>query len=231
MSAQPTEVRSGLNWLVAAVLAIWLALVLLLGADDAFARPAGVPPLPVLLGMTVPLIVFLAAYLGSGAFRAWILTADLPLVTAVQAWRTAGLAFIALAVYGLLPGVFAWPTGLGDIAVGLTAPWVALALVRRPGFATSRLFVGWNLLGILDLVVAPTNAAIHEIATTGAPGEVTMAPMAQLPLVLTIAYFVPLFLMLHLTALFQARRLAVAEGSARRPDQPLRATGSGSRAF
>ena len=34
----------------------------------------------------------------------------------------------------------------GAIAVGLTAPWVALALVRRPGFATSRLFVGWNLL-------------------------------------------------------------------------------------
>jgi hypothetical protein len=30
--------------------------------------------------------------------------------------------------------------------------------------------------------------------------------MAQLPLVLIPAYFVPLFIMLHLAALFQARR-------------------------
>jgi hypothetical protein len=30
--------------------------------------------------------------------------------------------------------------------------------------------------------------------------------MARLPLVLIPAYFVPLFVMLHLTALFQARR-------------------------
>jgi len=34
--------------------------------------------------------------------------------------------------------------------------------------------------------------------------------MAQLPLVLIPAYFVPLFVMLHLAALFQARRHAVS---------------------
>jgi hypothetical protein len=32
--------------------------------------------------------------------------------------------------------------------------------------------------------------------------------MAHLPLVLIPAYFVPVFIILHLTALFQARRLA-----------------------
>jgi hypothetical protein len=32
--------------------------------------------------------------------------------------------------------------------------------------------------------------------------------MAQLPLVLIPAYLVPLFIMLHLASLFQARRLA-----------------------
>src|SRR5262249_11237234 len=49
----------------------------------------------------------------------------------------------ALYVHGVLPGAFAWPAGLGDIAIGVTAPWVALALVRRPGFATSRVFVAY----------------------------------------------------------------------------------------
>jgi hypothetical protein len=32
--------------------------------------------------------------------------------------------------------------------------------------------------------------------------------MAQLPLVLIPAYLVPIFMMLHLTALFQVRRIA-----------------------
>ena len=38
--------------------------------------------------------------------------------------------------------------------------------------------------------------------------------MAQLPLVLIPAYFVPLFVMLHFATLFQAQRQAVAEHSA-----------------
>lgn len=221
MTAQSTEYRPSLNWLVPAMLAIWLALVLLLGASGAFVQPPGLPPLPLLLGAAVPLTVFLAAYLGSGTFRAWTLAADLPLVTAVQAWRFAGLGFIALAANGVLPGLFAWPAGLGDMAIGLAAPWLALALVRRPGFAASRLFVGWNLLGVLDLVVAASTAALSQIFATGAPGAATMAPMTQLPLVLVPAYLVPLFMMLHLTALFQARRLARPEAQVAHTDRLL----------
>lgn len=221
MSTRSTEYRPSLNWLVAAILAVWLALILLLGASGAFVQPPGVPPLPILLGAAVPLAVFLAAYRGSGAFRTWMLAVDLPLVTAVQAWRFAGLGFVALAANGVLPRLFAWPAGFGDMAIGLTAPWLALALVRRPGFAASRLFVGWNLLGVLDLVVAAGTAAVSQISATGAPGGATMAPMAQLPLVLVPAYLVPLFLMLHLAALFQARRLARPEEQAALGDRLL----------
>jgi hypothetical protein len=137
--------------------------------------------------------------------------ADLSLVTSIQAWRFAGFGLIGPYVYGVLPGRFAWPTALGDMAIGLTAPWVANALVRRPGFAASRLFVIWNLLGILDLVLAPGNAALLQAQATGAAGEVTVAPMALLPLLLIPAYLVPLFIMLHLSALLQARRVALAE--------------------
>jgi hypothetical protein len=46
---------------------------------------------------------------------------------------------------------------------------------------------------------------------TGAALEITTAPMAQLPLVLVPAFLMPFFVMLHLTSLFQARRLALAE--------------------
>jgi hypothetical protein len=74
-------------------------------------------------------------------FRDFILTFDLRLATGIQAWRFAGFAFLALYAHHVLPGLFAWPAGLGDMAIGITAPWVILALIRRPGFAASRPFV------------------------------------------------------------------------------------------
>jgi hypothetical protein len=74
----------------------------------------------------------------------------------------------------------------------------------------------WNLLGILDLIAAVGTATINQILATGAAEEVTVAPMAQLPLLLVPAYLVPLFFIWHLTALFQARRLALVEKSVRR---------------
>lgn len=199
--------------IIRAVLAIWLAVVFLLGAAGAFVRHPGTPPIPIFIGATVPLVVFLIAYWGSAAFHAYVLAIDLPLATAIQAWRAGGLGFLALYAHGVLPGVFAWPAGLGDIAIGATAPWVALALVRRPGFATSRVFVVWNLLGILDLVVAVGVGALSSALASGAAGEVTTGPMAQLPLVLIPVYLVPLFIMLHLAALFQPRRRPSAEHS------------------
>ena len=91
--------------------------------------------------------------------RQFALTADLRFITATQAWRFGGFAFLALYTYGVLPGYFAWPAGLGDMAIGAAAPWMLVGLAREPGFAGSRKFVTWNVLGILDLIVAVTVGA------------------------------------------------------------------------
>ncbi len=205
------KASSTVKSLVGALLAFWFALVFLLGAEGTFIRPPQAPPLPILLGFTVPLAVFAAAYLGSGAFRALVLGADLRLLTATQAWRAGGLGFLALYAHGVLPGLFAWPAGLGDIAIGITAPWVALALFRRPTFTASPQFVAWNLFGILDLIVAVSTGALSSGFVAGLAGKVTTAPMAQLPLVLIPAYFVPLFIMFHVAALLQSRRNLLPE--------------------
>jgi hypothetical protein len=200
-----------MNALVATALVLWLTVVILLGAQGAFVSPIGTPPIPIAIGVAAPLIVFLVAFWLAGAFRRFVTNADIRLVAAIEAWRWAGFGFISLYAYGVLPGRFAWPAALGDMAIGFTAPWIVLALVRRPSFVASRLFVIWNLLGILDLVVAVGNAALIQSRATGAVGEVTVAPMAQLPLLLIPAYLVPLFLMLHAIALIQARRAVHTE--------------------
>jgi len=199
--------RGGVRLAVAIVLATWLVLVLSLGAAGVFVGPPRTPPLPIAVGVAAPLALFFAWLWLSPSFREFVLSADLRVIAGIQAWRWAGLDFLTLYAYGLLPAVFALPAGLGDMAIGVTAPWIVLSLVRDPSFAASRRYVIWNILGIVDFVVALSMGTLSSgafPAITSFNGNVTAGPMAQLPLVLIPAFMVPFFTMLHLTALFQA---------------------------
>jgi hypothetical protein len=191
---------------VEVTLGAWLAGVLTLGAIGAFTRAPGSLPLPVFAGVVTPLIAFAIALRASQAFRDFVLALDLRLIAAVQAWRFAGLGFIALYANHVLPGLFAWPAGVGDMAIAMVAPWYAVALANNPATAASARFKLWNTLGIVDLVVAVSMATICSVGITQA-GLPSIAPMAELPLVLIPAFLVPLFVMLHVTALMQARRV------------------------
>jgi len=199
---------SGTGTFVAVFFGAWLSLILVLGSRGAFVAPRGAPPLALLIGLLAPLSLFLVGYRTIQPLREFILSADLRLIVGIQAWRWAGLGFLTLYTYGVLPGIFAWPAGLGDMAIGVTAPLVLANLLRRPNFAASKSFVAWNLSGILDLTVAVSIGALVPLLAPNLFGTVSTAPMSQLPLVLIPTFLVPTFLMLHLTALFQVRRLS-----------------------
>jgi hypothetical protein len=203
--------RSNVKSLVFVALALWLGLVSFLASQGGFVAKPGSPPLALFLGFATPLAVFLAAYFGWSGFRAFIFGADLRIVAAMQAWRWAGLGFLSLYAHGILPWLFAFPAGLGDMAIGVSAPWILLGLIRRSSFAASRRYVIWNILGITDFVVALSMGTLCSGAFPGITrliGNLTTSPMTQLPLALIPAYMVPFFTMLHFTALFQARQLA-----------------------
>jgi len=209
---QPAESQStgrggAVRLAVPIALLAWFLLVVSFGAAGAFVGPPGTPPLPIAIGVAAPLVLFFAWLRLSQSFREFVLALDLRLIAGMQAWRLAGLGFLSLYAHNVLPAVFALPAGLGDMAVGVTAPWIILALVRRPGFAASSTFIRWNLLGILDLLVAVSIGTLSTLFATGAPGEISTAPMATLPLLLIPAFLVPLFLMLHTAALMQSRQL------------------------
>ena len=200
---------SGPRLIAALVFGVWFALVVFLGAREVFVAPRGTPPLPLLTAFMLPVVLFLIAYWISPRFREFVLSADLRFLTGMQAWRLGGFSFLALFTYGILPGYFAWPAGLGDMAIGLTAPWILVALNRNGNFASSKTFLAWNLFGLLDLVLAVTIGAIGpRLLVSNQVGAVDTSVMAHLPLVLVPAYLVPMFIVFHLTALFQARRLA-----------------------
>jgi hypothetical protein len=186
------------------VLVVWFVLVVSLGAQGAFLGKPGAPPIGMAIGFATPLLLFFMWLRLSSAFREFILSLDLRLVAGMQAWRFAGLGFLFLYAYKVLPGLFALPAGLGDMAVGFAAPWMILGLARNADFAAGSAFMRWNWLGILDLVVALGLGASMAMA---APGTIGTAPMATLPLLVVPAFLVPLFLMLHATALLQARQM------------------------
>lgn len=189
-----------------AILAIWLGAVFALGAVGVFVDPPGRPPLAVFIGAVLPLMLFGIAWRTSRAFREFLLALDIRLIVGMQAWRYAGFGFIALYASHVLPGLFAWPAGLGDMAMGIAAPWWIITLIKNPEAVASRGFRLWNLLGILDFVVAFTTATISAMLVVS-DGLPSMAPMPYLPLVLIPCFMVPLFAMLHIVALMQSRQV------------------------
>lgn len=197
------EPRFDIQFIVAAVLIVWLLTVLILGATGAFVGRPRTPPIALAIGVAAPLLVFFTWLRLSQSFRRFVHSLDLRLVAGMQAWRWAGLGFLSLYAHNVLPAAFALPAGLGDMTVGLVAPWMVLELARQPQFAASRSFRRWNLFGILDLLIAIGIGTVLASFATGRPGEISTAPMATLPLLLIPAFLVPLFLMLHATALMR----------------------------
>jgi hypothetical protein len=109
--------------------------------------------------------------------------------------RVVGVLFLIVMALGHLPAAFALPAGLGDIAIGVAAPFVARRLAHGTGRAAA---VRFNVLGILDLVVAGIIGflllGIVEVTPSTAP--LTLLPLALIP---TAA--VPLALALHIVSL------------------------------
>jgi hypothetical protein len=120
-----------------------------------------------------------------------------------QALRVVGVVFLIALALGELPAVFALPAGLGDLAIGVSA----LVIARRLANGSRRGAVWFNVLGIVDLVVAVSIGFLAGIGPLNVL-DVTpsTAPLGLLPLVLIPTTAVPLAVALHVVSL---RQLAV----------------------
>ena len=182
------------------IVALWFAFSLTASALHVFATAPSRPPIPVGLAASLPIVLFLGWFAASREFREFVLSVDVSTLTFLQSWRIAGLTFLALYSYHILPGMFALPAGWGDIFIGATAPLTALWLARpeRRG-----LFILWQVLGMTDLVTAVSSATTAAITR---PGGIGPDAMAVLPLSLIPTFGVPLFLILHIICIAKAVR-------------------------
>ncbi len=99
----------------------WFILSLGLNVLGVFTVDPNTLPLAFLLSVIGPPVLFALAYASSEKVQRLSMQLDLQLITAIQAWRLVGIMFLVLFHFGLLPGTFAWPAGVGDIIGGLRA--------------------------------------------------------------------------------------------------------------
>ena len=209
-----TEVNETIIWTtgkkaaLAVILTVWFGVAAYIGSEHLLRNTGGSVFAPIALTAFVPVMAFVGFYLISGGFRRFILAQDIETLTMLQHWRVLGFAFLPLYFYGALPGLFAWPAGLGDVAIGLIAPLVVLRLRRDPGYATSTGLVRFQYLGLLDFAVAVATAGLTAGAFPALISDgVTSAAMDVWPLNLFPSFAVPIFIILHLTVLLKVREL------------------------
>lgn len=193
---------------VAIVLIGWFLLAAGLALADAFLGAANRIP-TIQYGILVPVLIGGLLIWRSARLARIIEAVPQHWLVGVQFYRAFGLMFLILYAAGKLPGLFAWPAGLGDVLVGVLAPVVAIAYARAPR-GTADLVTWWNLFGLADLVVAVaagffTSPSPFQLLAFDRPNELISA----FPLVLVPAFLVPVSVLLHLASLAKLRRGAL----------------------
>src|SRR5438067_6382548 len=127
----PEPERARALGVAAAVLVGWLLLSIVLAATGAY-RGSGNRAPTIQFGLLVPVLIGAVLLWRSGGFRSLIDAVPQQWLVGVQIYRALGAVFLILLAMNKLPGLFAWPAGIGDVLVGLFAPLVATAYVQSP---------------------------------------------------------------------------------------------------
>lgn len=180
--------------------ALWSIVAFTLSIRGFFLSSAAAA-VPRIVYALIPLTIGYLAYRLLRSVRTVVDEIPMHSMIAFQLYRVLGVVFLVEWMLGALPGAFALPAGIGDIAIGLYAPFVAARL--RAGAPRAReAAIRWNVLGIVDLVVAVT------MGVTTTPGPLHLfaidnpnVAIIMMPLVLVPIIAVPFSLLLHFIGL------------------------------
>ena len=180
--------------------ALWIVVAFTLSIRGFFVGSAATS-VPRIAYSLLPLAIGYFAYRLIPSVRAVVGEIPMHSMIALQLYRALGVVFLVEWMLGALPGAFALPAGIGDIAIGLAAPFVAARVkAGAPGARKSAIL--WNVLGIADLVVAVT------MGVTTTPGPLHLfaldnpnVAIIMMPLVLVPIIAVPFSILLHLIGL------------------------------
>ena len=171
----------------------WLAAAVYAGHTLVLQRihPAAVPAIVLLLATLA-----LMACLRLAPLRTAIETVDLRRLVLLHAVRFTGIAYLVAHHRGDLPYRFAFPAGIGDLAIAATALPIALAPIaettRRHALAI------WNIAGLCSLLLVLATATRLLFADPE-----SMRAFTELPLSLGPTFLMPLLLASHVIVLMR----------------------------
>jgi hypothetical protein len=200
----------------AAVLTGWFAIALALALGGVYSAASSRIP-TIQFGIVVPILIGCLMIWRWPSVSRLIDAVPRQWVIAIQFYRVEGVTFLMLYAAHLLPGVFALPAGLGDVAVGLLAATIGIGATSGRQL-NPRTVLRWNLLGIADLIIALTTGFLtapsaFQLYALDRPNEL----ISMFPLVLIPTFLVPLAILLHIISLIQlGRATALAGGSRQR---------------
>jgi hypothetical protein len=183
-------------WLVVT----WLVTGVALAAANVLGRAPQLAP----IFMVGSVATAAAVYHRGGALRAWADAIGLRALVALHAIRLPiGAVFLWEYAHGRLPASFAVRGGVGDIAVGIAAivVLVAISAVARP-----RLLAMFSVLGLVDIVIVAATA-MYLLFVAKEPlmtAALTSMSYALLPLVV-----VPVIITSHVLTLSRLWRSAI----------------------
>ena len=199
LSMQSCECRlRGMSLLIVA----WLIGVVILSASSLLAQGDGLWRLLMPALIVLPVATFVIAWQTSKPFRARVLAIDTGVLVILHSWRMVGMGFLFLYAHGVLPGLFAWLAGIGDMLAAFGAVLIGTALLKGRKVSRATL-LGWNSFGLLDFVIAIVIGTSLRSVYLG--GAVNTDAMALLPLSLVPTVIVPLYIITHLMIYLQLK--------------------------
>jgi hypothetical protein len=161
-TAVSAKAKTIVPFVVAAFLASWLAIAIVVGDGANFPIPLESRRAVSGLVALIPFVIAVIALFASKNLRSINTATPSAWLIAIQTYRAAGIMFVfPFLTYGILPAGFAYPAGIGDALTGIFAPIVALMVAQNRPHAL-KWAVAWNLFGTLDLIVAPATALLFQ---------------------------------------------------------------------
>lgn len=146
------------------------------------------------IGAAVSATGFAVLHRLSEKFRGFLRARSLKRLTWAQTLRFYGVLALVKSHQGVLPAIFAIPTGIIDVFFAATSFFVAARLITSDGHPRPGFFA-WHVAGLAGLSVSVLLAVLHSSSAYA----MTWFPMSLVPV-----FIGPLVLIFHLLALTAA---------------------------
>jgi hypothetical protein len=193
---------------------LWFAVAWSAAINGAFRTGTSLPVLPA--AIFLPVIIGAPLLLLSKRVGQVLDAMPATWLVALQLYRVFGSWALAAGLRGALPGVLAWPAGIGDVLTGLFAVPAAIAVATGTAQGRKAALI-WNIFGLADFAVAITLGAITSPGPFQliVPNVPSIGATGAYPDVLTPAFVVPGSILLHALSLRQLRRRSRTEARRR----------------